>query len=127
MAVLWRTPILPAGIALFVLGVGNWILSHNRIVEYTQRSRPSNSNIPAPDLTDYPELTPRTNAMLVERLHRGGAAHSHVEAKLEFYRVVKRGGRTLVAAGLLLIGLAPIHARRRAHGPPGGTAQLPVG
>lgn len=120
MVRLWRTPILPVGIALFVLGIGNWILSSNRLIEYTQRSRPSNSSIPASDLTDFPELTPRTNAMLVERLHRGVADYSDVDAKLDFYRVVKRGGGTLVVIGLLLVGLAPIHARRLAHARGGG-------
>lgn len=113
----WRTPLLPVGIALFVLGVGNWVLSNNRLVEYTQRSRPSNSNIPAPDLTDFPELTSRINEVL---LRRGSASYSDVDAKLEFYRVVKRGGSMLVAFGVLLIGLAPIHARRLAHGPVAG-------
>jgi hypothetical protein len=108
----WRTPLLPIGIALLLLGVGNWILSNNRLVEYTQRSRPSNSTVSATDLSDFPELTPRLNEIL---LRRGATISSDVEAKLEFYRTVERGGRLLVACGVLLIALAPIHARRRAH------------
>lgn len=108
----WRTPLFSVGIALFLLGVGNWVLSNNRLIEYTQRSRPSNTNIPAADLTDFPELTPRTNEAL---LRHGVTSYSDIEAKLEFYRVVKRGGSMLIAFGILLIGLAPIHARRQAH------------
>jgi hypothetical protein len=108
----WRTPLLPIGIALLLLGVGNWVLSNNRLIEYTQRSRPSNSNIPAADLSDFPELSPRINEVL---LRRGVIISSDVDAKLEFYRVVKRGGGMLVVCGILMIGLAPIHARRRAH------------
>jgi hypothetical protein len=108
----WRTPLLPIGIALFVLGIGNWILSNNRLLEYTQRSRPSNTNIPTADLTDFPELSPRINEVL---LRRGNSSYSDVDAKLEFYRVVKRGGGLLVGFGILVIGLAPIHARRLAH------------
>jgi hypothetical protein len=107
----WRTPLLPVGIALCLLGIGNWILSSNRLVEYTQRSRPSNSAVLATDLSDFPELTPRLNEVL---LRRGATISSDVEAKVEFYRTVKRGGRVLVGFGLFLIGLAPIHARRRA-------------
>ena len=108
----WRTPLLPIGIALFVLGIGNWILSNNRLLEYTQRSRPSNTNIGVTDLSDFPELSPRINEVL---LRRGATTYSDVDAKLEFYRVVKRGGSLLVACGVLVIGLAPIHARRLAH------------
>ena len=107
----WRTPLLPIGIALLLLGVGNWVLSNNRLLEYTQRSRPSNSTVLASDLSEFPELTPRLNEVL---LRRGATISSDVEAKLEFYRVVERGGRTLVVFGIFLIGLAPIHARRRA-------------
>lgn len=108
----WRTPLLPIGIALFVLGVGNWVLSNSRLVEYTQRSRPSNSNVPAADLSDFPELTPHTNDVL---LRRSATISSDVDAKVEFYRVVKRGGTIFAACGILLIGLAPIHARRSVH------------
>lgn len=105
----WRTPLLPVGIALFVLGVGNWVLSNSRLVEYTQRSRPSNSNAGGADLSDFPELTPRITEVL---LRRSVTISSDVDAKVEFYRVVKRGGTILAACGILLIGLAPIHARR---------------
>jgi hypothetical protein len=118
MGHLWRTPLLPTGIALFVLGVGNWVLSHNKIVEYTERARPSNSEVPPASFHEFAELTAQTNAMLLEPLHRGIADYSDAEAKLDFYRVVSSGGRTLALLGLLLAVLAVLWARaRRAAGP----------
>jgi hypothetical protein len=113
MGRVWRTPLLPAGMALFVLGVGNWTLSHNKIVEYTERARPSNSRIPAASFREFNELTARTNATLLEPLHRGIADYSDAEAKLDFYLVVESGGRALVLLGLLLVALAVLWTRRQ--------------
>lgn len=121
MSRVWRTPLLPTGIALFVLGVGNWVLSHNKIVEYTERARPSNSRIPPTSFREFSELTARTNATLLEPLHRGIADYSDVEAKLDFYRVVQGGGRALVFLGLLLVTLAFLWARRQRRGEAAGT------
>jgi LPXTG-motif cell wall-anchored protein len=116
MGHLWRSALLPTGIALFVLGVGNWVVSHNKIIEYTERTQPSNSDVPAAPFDEFSELTARTNATLLEPLHRGIADYSDAEAKLDFYRVVESGGRALVLLGLLLIALAGLWQRRRHRG-----------
>jgi hypothetical protein len=104
---------LPTGIALLVLGVGNGVLSHNKVVEYTERARPSNSKVPLVSFAEFDQLTARTNTALLEPLHRGIADYSDAAAKLDFYRVVATGGRALVMAGLMLVVLAAPWRRPR--------------
>lgn len=100
----WRHPALPIGIVLVVLGLGNWLVSHDKVVDYARRA-----SAPAPlawpdALSDFKRLTPRTNATLLERLHRGLGDYGFADAKRDFYIVVQSGGRFIAATGFLLIG-----------------------
>ena len=111
----WFTPALPVGLALLSLGIGNWVISHGKIVEYTQHARPSNTIVAPPSLSEFPELSPRTNATLLERLHRRGSDYTDVDAKIEFYTVVESGGRVLTFIGMLTITLAFLRSAGRSR------------
>lgn len=100
----WRHPALPAGIVLLVLGFGNWMVSHNKILEYERRSRGPDVVERSESLEGFTQLTPRTNAMLLERLHRR-LDYSVADAKRDFYTVVQSGGRFIAVVGLLLMGV----------------------
>jgi hypothetical protein len=129
----WRHPALPVGIVLLVLGLGNAIASHSKLVEYERRaSGPAPLERPMPD--GFQRLTARTNATLLDRLHRRRSDYGTVDAKRDFYRVVHSGGRMIAVFGLLLIGvsflqrwrerrLARVASRRRPAQPPA----LPAG
>ena len=105
MQAFWRHPALPIGVVLLVLGLGNSMVSRNKLIEYERRAR-------APELVDhsgslegYTRLTPRTNTTLLERLHRRPRDYGMLDARHDFYSVVQSGGRLIAAVGLLLIGV----------------------
>jgi hypothetical protein len=103
MGALWRHPVLPVGIVLLVLGLGNAIASWSRLAEYEQRaSTPDPVERPAVD--GFKRLTARTSATVLDRLHRRRSAYGVLDAKRDFYRVVHSGGRLIAIVGLLLIG-----------------------
>ncbi len=110
MAAMLRSRVLPVGMVFLVLGLGNWSVSHNKIVEYTQRSRAGNSIDSVTTFTDFPELSARTNGTVLERLHHGPTEYTFTAAKLDFYRVVEGGGRAFALVGLVLIGIALVQS-----------------
>ena len=100
----WRHPAFPIGIVLVMLGLGNWLVSRDKVVDYARRAS-APAPLARPDaLSDYKRLTPRTNATLLERLHRGLGDYGFADAKRDFYTVMQSGGRFIAAAGFLLIG-----------------------
>jgi hypothetical protein len=111
----WYTPALPVGLAVLSLGIGNWVISHGKIVEYTQHADAGNTIIASPSLDDFPALSPRTNATLLERLHRRGSDYTDVDAKIEFYTVAESGGRALTFIGLVSITLAVLRGIGRSR------------
>lgn len=113
MSGFWRHPALPVGIVLLVLGLGNAIASVSKLAEYERRVH---GPVPLdhPALEGLEHLTMRTNATLLDRLHRRPADYGRAEAKRDFYAVVHSGGRLIAALGVLLIGVALLrHWRHR--------------
>lgn len=117
MAPLWRSPLLAAGIVLLVLGLGNWLVSRNKIAEYSHRIDPDGGVARMGNLAEYPRLTPQTNATLLARLHRGLGDYTFNTAKLDLYQVISGGGLVLSLVGLLLIGFTSVRTllERRAR------------
>lgn len=106
MGQLLRHPLLAIGVMLFILGAGNWVVSRNKLEEHMQRADSRSAIDIHQDLSEFPELTPEMNVALLERLHRGAGRYTFQAAKLDFYRVIHRGGRFLAVLGLVLIGFA---------------------
>src|SRR5262245_44992428 len=102
----WRHPALPIGIVLLVLGLGNWLVSRSKLLEYERRGAAAEVIDGAGSLDGFTRLTPRTNATLLERLHRRLGDYGVADAKRDFYTVVQSGGRLITAVGLLLVGIA---------------------
>jgi hypothetical protein len=107
-----RHPALPVGVLLFVLGIGNWLVSHNKLVEYRHRLVSVDSMEAVGALDAFPLLTPRTNETLLARLHRGSLDSNRTAAKLDFYGVVQNGGRFFSLVGFALIAFAVVQGRR---------------
>ena len=102
---IWRYPTIPVGIVLVILGLGNWIASHSKVVEYEQRARESASvEDPAPTGA-FSRLTPRTSATLLDRLQPHFGDYGVAAARRDFYAVVQSGGRLITIVGMLLVSL----------------------
>lgn len=109
---LLRHPALPVGVLLLILGIGNWLVSHNKLLEYRHRLVSADEVEPLAALDDYPHLTARTNAALLARLQRGNVDFTRTVAKLDFYGVVQNGGQFFSLVGCALIALALVQSRR---------------
>ncbi len=107
----WNSTLL-SGVVLVSLGLGNWFVSRDKVAEYSHRAAAGNS-IRTGTLAEFENLTPRTNAALIERMHKGPNDYSLADAKLDFYRVVESGGRIFTVIGLLLIGTAILRQRSK--------------
>ena len=106
MISLRRHPGLPVGVLLVILGGGNWVVSRSKMFEYGHRVASTDTINPIVPLAEYPKLTSRTNATLLERLHRGTPDYSFTAAKLDFYTLAQSGGRLLAFFGLLVASVA---------------------
>jgi len=114
---LWRNPLLPVGLALIALGLGNWYAGRGKTAEYEQLLRVGRPLAPAQQLAEFPELNARTTATLLRPLRRGNDAQALIGTKLDFYRVVQSGGRMLLLAGFFLAAAGLLHSyRQRAPG-----------
>jgi hypothetical protein len=110
----WRYPALPVGLVLIVLGLGNWGVSLPKASEYTRRASAPDPIEPRVSFAEFDRLTERTNAAVLESLHRGVGDYGINDAKRDFYTVVQSGGRLTAALGVLLAGLGIVqHWRRR--------------
>lgn len=107
----WRTPALPIGLVLLVLGVGNWSVSRSKVAEYTARAAAPEA-IDAASLAEFRRLTPRTNAGVLDSLHRGPRASDVAAAKRDLYTVLAMGGRLIAACGALLVVVAAVQRWR---------------
>jgi hypothetical protein len=105
----WNSTLL-SGLVLVGLGLGNWLVSRDKVAEYSHRAAAGNS-IRTGTLAEFENLTPRTNAALIERLHRGPNDYNLADAKLDFYRVVESGGSIFTVTGLLMIAVALVRHR----------------
>lgn len=108
-----KNPLLVAGLALLVLGTGNWIAGEIRARPYVVYLRDN----PAPSAESRDLKASLLEPEDEEREHRDIA-----RAKLDFYELVQTGGRILILAGVLCLGVAIV--RLRATSGRGRTARL---
>ncbi len=95
-----RSPLLPVGVLLIVLGLGNWYTGIDKGAEYEQLLAAGNLPAPVENFEDFRELDARTTTTLLSPLQRGSDEYTIANAKLDFYKVVQSGGRLLILAGL---------------------------
>lgn len=111
----WNHPLLPIGLCLLALGIGNWLVSRGKVIEYSQRLAIAGAVDPG-DLSGLSRLDSRTNASLLRRLHRTSARQEMAAAKRDFYALVNNGGRILAICGfgLFTVGAIRYLGERRA-------------
>lgn len=116
----WRYPALPIGVVLLVLGLGNWLASRDKVIEYARRAELAVPVQRTESLDEFTRLSPRTNATVLDRLHRG-FDYGSADAKRDFYMIVQSGGRFLTVAGLLSIGIGMLGRWRSRRVTPSGS------
>jgi hypothetical protein len=106
----FRNPLLPVGLLLVILGVGNWWTGYARGHDYEMllAGGPLPANLA--DYDEFDELTGRTNTTLLAPIQRGNDESTFVNAKLDFYKLVQSGGRMLCLAGLFSAVTGLLHA-----------------
>lgn len=110
-----RHPVLPVGVVLLVLGIGNWLVSYNKLLEYREGLTSQSAVETVGSLEDFPNLTRRTNDALLARLRRGAVGYSFSAAKVDFYNVVETGGRFFTLVGFLLVTVAVVQGWRESR------------
>ena len=113
-------PLLPVGTLLLLLGLGNWVVSHSKLLEYTERVRASSTVETAEPITGLPLLTTQQNFALIEHLHRRHGNYSLAQAKIDFYQIVKVGGQVFAVLGLLFVATAIVRIRQDHRWRPSG-------
>ena len=112
---LLRNPLLPVGLILVLLGLGNWYAGRDKTLEHEQLLATVEPAPPAQDFDEFHDLNAHTNATLLRSLQRGSDASTLINAKLDFYKVVQSGGRMLTLAGLFCAAAALIRSWYRQH------------
>jgi len=112
--------LIPIGLVLLLLGVGNWYTGISKITEYERVVAAATLPPAGGTAEDFPELTARTRTTLLRALGPAGDEDTAVRAKLDFYRVVHSGGRIVTLLGLCVgaAGLIRSRVRQRPKGRP---------
>lgn len=116
----WTRRLLIGGATLVLVGAGNWYTGERKVGEYGTALAVGQQQVGASPSPDFPRLDARMTEELLAPLRRAGRAHQHAADKLEFYQVVRTGGRMLTMLGLGLCATAGLaeRARRRSLTPP---------
>lgn len=96
----FRNPLVPIGLLLVVLGLGNWYTGKDKGAEYEPLLATGDVAPPGAHFEDFPQLNAHTTATLLRPLQRGSDQHMLLTAKYDFYKVVQSGGRILILLGL---------------------------
>jgi hypothetical protein len=105
-----RNPLLPVGVLLVLLGLGNWYTGHGKTLEHEQLLASEGVPAAAQHFDEFQELDAHTNATLLGTLQSGSDASTIIRAKLDFYQVVQSGGRMLILLGLFCAAAGLIHS-----------------
>jgi len=111
-----RNPLLPVGLLLVILGFGNWYTGRDKGAQYEERLATGNIPAPAVHFDEFRELDAHTTATLLSPLQHGSDQHALIATKLDFYKVVRSGGRILILLGLFCIAAGLIRSWYRQRG-----------
>ncbi len=104
----WR---VVAGVVLILLGIGNWLVGLNGIVQYR---RMVVASPPSAELyRNFDELDARTDGAVLAPLTQDERTISYAAAQMDFYHAVYLTGCILFALGLLITLLSFISVIRR--------------
>ena len=91
-----------AGIALVILGAGNWFIGLSRTRQYGQMMAAAKHAAAATDYRSFDELDAGTGPAVIEPLTPRERQLSYATARVDFYHATFLTGQVLVLAGVLL-------------------------
>jgi len=96
----WR---VVGGIALVVLGAGNWYVGATRAQQYNEILASATSKRPLSDYRSFDELDAATGGAVLEPLSAEQRKVSYATARVDFYHAAFLTGRAMVGVGFLLV------------------------
>jgi hypothetical protein len=95
----WR---IVAGLALMILGAGNWIIGLQRTQQYSQMIAATAHTATGTDYRSFDELDAGTGVAVLEPLTSEQRKVSYATARMDFYHATFLGGQVMVVLGLLV-------------------------
>jgi hypothetical protein len=95
----WR---IVAGLALMILGAGNWIIGLHRTQQYSQMIAATAHTATGTDYRSFDELDAGTGVAVLEPLTSEQRKVSYATARMDFYHATFLSGQVMVVLGLLV-------------------------
>jgi hypothetical protein len=97
----WR---IVGGVALIMLGAGNWVVGLDRTQQYSEIiAGAKDRTVVEEAYRNFDELDARTDAAVLEPLAAEQRKLSYATARMDFYHATFLTGRVLVFAGMVLV------------------------
>jgi len=111
-----RNSVVAVSLLLLLVGAGNIYVAWSSIAKYEAILVDRKRDEPTGPSADFPRLDAAMTAAVLRPLRHSSGGDQQAVFKLEFYRVVEKGGLLMTTAGLgcLCIGLLLYRQRRRA-------------
>jgi hypothetical protein len=95
----WR---IVAGLALMILGAGNWIIGFHRTQQYSEMIAASAHSATGNDYRSFDELDAGTGVAVLEPLTSERRKVSYATARMDFYHATFITGQVMVVIGLMV-------------------------
>ena len=105
--------LLIAGVACFILGIGNWVVGAVETTKYQNLLHRTEQTGLEESYRIFQELDHQKNEEVLRRINEDREKYNAARVKLNFFYVVLTGGKTLFLCGILLMLLSLIRLIRR--------------
>ena len=105
--------LLIAGVACFILGIGNWVVGAVETTKYQNLLHRTEQTGLEESYRSFQELDHQKNEEVLRRINEDREKYNAARVKLNFFYVVLTGGKTLFLCGILLMLLSLIRLIRR--------------
>ncbi|HSF58891.1 MAG TPA: hypothetical protein VLD83_12535 [Candidatus Binatia bacterium] len=105
--------VLIAGVACFILGIGNWVVGAVETTKYQKLLHRTEQTGLEESYKSFQELDQQKNEEVLRRINEDREKYNAARVKLNFFYVVLTGGKTMFLCGVLLMLLSVIRLIRR--------------
>jgi hypothetical protein len=105
--------LLIAGVACFILGIGNWVVGAIETTKYQNLLHRTEQTGLEESYRSFQELDQQKNEEVLRRINEDREKYNAARVKLNFFYVVLTGGKTMFLFGILLMLLSLIRLIRR--------------